>query len=144
MPGIGERIKERIGRKTIRPRNKPGKMLQKRVPSFAQSNFGEGTVAGAVTAGVAVVLEDVIGVPFGADTDVVDVEQDGTDLIYVVDVNAPAANMAQARAFMDATTGFTSYIMEEYDVQDAEVVAVRPLRDTYRVRVRVAGTDIEV
>lgn len=138
------RIKDRLGRRTFRLRNKPGEALQKRMPSLGQSNLGEGTLAGAITAGAAVIIEDTVGVPFGASADTYEVHREGEWVVYTVDVNAPSQNMAQARAFIDSTTGFTSFLMEEYNVDEAEVVKVRPLRDTYRVQVKIRGTNVEV
>lgn len=145
MPmSIRSRIKDRLGRRTFRLRNKPGEALQRRMPSLGDSNIGEGTLAGAITAGAAVVIEDTIGVPFGASADTYEVRREGEWVVYEVDVNAPSQNMAQARAFIDSTTGFTSFLMEEYNVEEAEVVKVRPLRDTYRVQVKVRGTDVQL
>jgi hypothetical protein len=143
---IGDRIKQRVSSRTFKLRNRPGEALQERMPSASKRNIGEGTLAGAITAGIAVVAEDTLGVPFGASADTYEVErltQNGDEwILYTVDVNAPSQNMAQARAFIDSSTGFLSYIVDEFDVEEADVVTVRPLRDTYRVKVKVKATEV--
>ena len=149
---VGERLKDALDREpfwrkaedrirnpTNRLRNAPGKQLRRRVPRFQKRNFGAGIGAGTVASGVAVILEDTVGVPFGADSDVQDVTPagDGSGNIYTVNVNAPTENMAKARAFIDAGTGFTSILTDALDVQDVEVLGTRMLRDTYQVKLKI-------
>jgi hypothetical protein len=135
---ILRKIEDRIDDKAHRFRNNTfSKPIEERVPEIPKRNFGGGIGAGFVEAGIAVVLEDVIGVPFGADTDVVGIEKTEEGMHYTVNVNAPLENMAKARAFIDSGTGFTGILTDVYDVRDVEVLKTRPLRDTYQVELMI-------
>lgn len=118
-------------------RNKPGTQLEEKIPDVPNRNFGGGLAIGGIEAGIAVVLEDTVGVPFGGSSDVVGVEAVEGGVKYTVNVNAPTQNMAQARAFIDSSTGFTSYLTDLYDVQDVELTKTRMLRDTYQVELLI-------
>jgi len=148
---VGERLKKRfdrepVWRKAANRASGPGHSLRSRVggsfgnriPSFENRNFGGGIGAGTVGAGLATVLEDVVGVPFGGSTDTVSIENnpDGS-ISYVVNVNSPTEDMAKVRGFIDAGTGFTSVLTDELDVQDVELVNTRVLRDTYQVKLKI-------
>lgn len=134
---IVKRVRDRASNRLSKMRNRPSNALQKRTPKMAKRTFGEGTVAGAATAGVAVILEDTLGVPFGGSADITNIEDRGGYTLYTVNVDAPARNMAQARAFIESTTGFTSYLTDEYDIENARVETTRFARDTYVVEVAV-------
>lgn len=134
---ITQRVSNRVSNRASQVRNRPSQRLQKRMPRLGQRNIGEGIGAGMVEAGVAVILEETLGLPFGASSDVTDVEPVEGGHIYTVNVNAPVENMAQARAFIDSTTGFSSVLVDTLDVQSVEVLNTRPLRDTYQIKIRV-------
>lgn len=133
------RVEKKLRKPTKRIRDAPGSTISRVAPTFQHRNFGGGTGAGAVGAAVGVILEDTVGLPFGADSDVMDVQpsqgSDGT--IYVVNVNAPTKNMAEARAFIDAGTGFTSLLTDVLDVEDVNVIDTRVLRDTYQITLKI-------
>lgn len=138
MPGqrIAE-LRRNIGEQTSQVRGKPAEVVENVAPELPDMNIGGGQGAGAVGAGILTLLEDTVGVPFGSSTDIVNIEEDGTDLIYTVDVNSPTENIAKARAAIDSGTGFTTYLTDEFDIDSAEVVSTRVMRDTYRVEVRI-------
>lgn len=147
---VGERLKRNFDREPIWRRleekvSNPGHNIRDQidrktsfVPRFRKRNFGGGVGAGAVTAGVITILEDVIGVPFGGSVDTIDVEpaEDGT--IYTVNVNAPTESSAKVRAFIDAGTGFTSLLTDTLDTRDVEVIGTRTFRDTYQVQIKIS------
>lgn len=147
---VGERVKDKIDREPFwrnlddkykdqihEMRNKPGEHISGKIPRFKHRNFGAGIGLGITEAGVATVLADVVGVPFGADADVSQTAETSEGLIYTVDVNAPTKNMAEARAFIDSGTGFTTILTEALNVQSTEIIKTRTLRDTYRVKILV-------
>lgn len=134
---IIRRIRNRAAEPFSRVRNKPGKAAQERLPKAEVRNIGGGEVVGALGAGLATVLEDTLGVPFGASVDIVNVEPTNDGDIYTVNVNSPTENIARARAILDSGTGFTSYLVDEFDIDEAEVLNKRFLRDTYQIEVRI-------
>lgn len=134
---IGKRVANRLGKRANKLRNRPGKFTQEKLPNPPNRNIRSSTVAGAAGAGLATVLEDVIGAPFGATVDITNVESGPDGDVYTVNVNSPTENIAEARAFMDSTTGFASYITDTYDIEEMEVLNKRPMRDTYQVKLRV-------
>lgn len=131
---IERRIDDRAHRFRINTFDKP---LQRRVPKIGQRNLGQGIGAGVVEAGIAIVLEETVGIPFGSDVEVVDTEGVEGGTLYTVNVDAPLENMARARGFFEATTGFTSLLTDVWMVENVEVLRTRPLRDTYQIEVMV-------
>lgn len=134
---IWRRIENRVDDKASNLRNRPSKRLQKEVPKVGQRNFGEGLGAGFVQAGIAKILKETVGIPLGSDTEIVDTEPVEGGVLYTVNVDGPIENMSKARAFIEATTGFTSILTDELNVQNTEVLKTRVLRDTYQVEVLV-------
>lgn len=134
---LGYRVKKRVGERANNLRNRPGKRMKERLPNPPHPNISSTTIAGSTAAGLATVLEDVIGAPFGATIDITNVEKGSDGDIYTVNVNAPTRNMAEARAFIDSTTGFTSYLTDVYEVESVEVLNKRPLRDTYQIKLKI-------
>lgn len=126
-----------MGSRAHRIRNRPGSRIKKRAPKFDKRNFGGGVGAGAVAAGVATLIEDTVGVPFGGSVDTLSVENVEDGQVYTVNVNAPTQNMAEARAFIDAGTGFTALLTDLLDVRDVEIQNTRVLRDTYEVKLKI-------
>lgn len=133
------RIEDRVSNPGHNVRNRVNSRLSGTVPRFENRNFGGGIGAGVVGAGVATVLEDVVGVPFGGSTDTLDVQpaDDGSGTIYTVNVNAPLENMAKARSFIDAGTGFTSVLTDTLQVENVELIGTRTFRDTYQVTLKI-------
>lgn len=139
MFGLADRAQDLASGRVSKMRNRPGQVLETVNPGFIEKRrFTGGKGAGAVGEAVVVALRDVIGVPFGASSDVIDISQaeDG-DYIYTVNVNAPTENMAEARALIDSGTGFSSFLTDKLDVESAEVIKTRVIRDTYQIQVKV-------
>lgn len=152
---VGERIQDRLGREPVWrrkedqlsrvPRNVRGKLndlLADRLPRYENRNLGSGVLAGTAQAGIADILEDVIGVPFGAETEMVDINNNATrngasGVEYTINVNSPTQTMAEARAFIESGTGYTSILTDLLHVEDVTLVKTRMLRDTYEVTVFV-------
>lgn len=148
---VGERVKKVIGDRpsVVRKaadrfdgpfserRNNIPERIARMTPDFQQRNLGDGFGIGYIAAGVAVIIEDTVGVPFGASSDTVNIERNGNVFTYTVDTNAPFPNMAKARAAIDAGTGFTGVFTERIEFQSFEKVKERPFRDTYRIKVRI-------
>lgn len=131
---VEDRLSERASTARQRVLNDP---LERRVPRVGQRNIGEGIGAGLIEAGIAVILEETLGVPFGASSDIVDTTPVDGGMVYTVNVNAPVENMAKARAFIDSTTGFLSILTDNYEIDNAEVLNTRMLRDTYQIELLV-------
>lgn len=139
-------LQNRVSRPASRARNTPGKLLktdlQERgfLPRTQKRNIGNGVAVGAIEAGIAVVLEQVIGFPLGASVDIIESEPiDETTERYTVNVNAPTMNMAEVRAFIDSSTGFTSLLTERFELQNTEVLRTRTVRDTYQVELLITS-----
>lgn len=143
MPNVLDRkppwrkLENRIGSAPRRLRNRPGDALRKRVPEFENRNFGAGVGVGIVEAGIALVLKETVGVPLGSDTEAVGAEVTEEGVIYTINVDAPFRNMAEARAFLESGTGFTSVLTDKIDVRETEILKTRVLRDTYQIDVLV-------
>lgn len=134
---VWRRVEDRIGGTARRIRNKPGQVLQRRFPQFPNRNFGGGVAVGTVEAGVALILEDTLGIPFGSDTEIVDSQAVSGGMKYIVNIDAPFENMARARAFLEANTGFTSLLTDLLKVENVDVVNTRTIRDTYQIEIVV-------
>jgi len=134
---LGVKVNNAVTSRTHKARQRPGKRLERRLPDFQNRNIGRGTAIGAVASGIAVILEDTVGVPFGASSDIVDSRSDGNATVYTVNVNAPTEHMAQARAMIDSTTGFSSFLTDKLDVENLEVEKTRIFRDTFQAEIRV-------
>jgi len=137
---LPRKLDRRFGDKFSDLRNRPGERMKGSFPKFQQRNIGGGVLVGAVEAAILVIIEDTIGVPFGSDADVVGVdavEETETGAVYTVNVNSPTQQIAEARAFIDSGTGFTTYLTDKLEVQNVEVLRTRTLRDTYQVDVLV-------
>jgi len=135
---ILDSVKDRVAEPFSRARNAPGERVARRLPEGRFLSWGRGEAVGAVNAGIAVILEDTLGIPFGATVDIVDVDPQEDGDVYTVNVNAPSKNIARARAFIDSSTGFTSYLVDEYEIEEAEVLNKRFIRDTHQIKVRIS------
>lgn len=134
---VWRKIEDRFANPGHKFRNIPGSRIRSRVPNFQNRNFGAGKGVGIVEAAIAVILSETVGVPFGADADVQSVEPAGNGTLYTVNVNAPTQNMAEARAFIDSGTGFTSILTDTLRVRNVELLDRRTLRDTYQIEVLI-------
>lgn len=134
---IWRKINDRIRDKSSNLRNTPGERLANSFPQFPNRNIGGGVAVGIVEAGVAIVLERTLGIPFGAETEISDVSTTNRGTVFTVNVNSPFENMARARAFIESGTGFTTLLTEEMNVQSVEVLKTRTLRDTYQIEILI-------
>lgn len=112
-------------------------VIERNTLQLENRNIGGGTAIGAASAAIAVVIEDTVGIPFGASSDIVGSRsvEGGTE--YTVNVNAPFRNMAEARATIDSSTGFTSFLTDKIDIENVEIQRTRIFRDTYQIDVLV-------
>lgn len=134
---IWRRVEEKVAGPFHNIRNKPGEVFQKRVPQFPNRNFGGGVTIGLVEAGIAIILEDTLGIPFGSETEAVGTRSTSQGTVYTVNVDAPTENMARAKAFLESNTGFTSILTDLFDVNEVEVLKTRTIRDTYQIEILV-------
>lgn len=134
---IFRRVEDRVDNRARKLRNRLDDPLERRVPKVENRNIGNGIGVGAIEAGIAKILDDTLGVPFGSDTEIVDAEPIDGGMKYYVNVDAPLRNMARMRGFFEAGTGFTSLLTDEVDVEDVDVVKTRVLRDTYQIVVNI-------
>lgn len=149
---VGERIRSTIDREPIwvraqnrvkgrasRVRNRPSDAIERTVPDLENRNIGGGTLAGTGMAGISVILQDTLGIPFGASSDIIDVEPVDDGQLYTVNVNAPTRVMADARATIDSTTGFTYLITDSVEIRSVEKLDERMVRDTWQIKLVVRG-----
>jgi len=134
---ILKKAQDRVSERVSSIRNRPGSRAEKVAPQFENRNLGGGVMTGAIAAGVATILEDTVGLPFGASVDIVNVEATEGGEIYTVNVNAPTENIAEARALIDSATGFTSYLTDTFSVESVDVLNHRIARDTYQIELKV-------
>lgn len=134
---IWRRAEDAVANRFSSARNRPGGVLQRRLPQFPNRNFGGAVGVGVVEAGIALILEDTLGIPFGSDTEVVDSEPISGGTRYTVNVDAPFENMAKARAFFEANTGFASLLTDLLQVDSVNTLKTRALRDTYQIEIVV-------
>lgn len=147
---VGERAKGVLEREPIRRkasrrvkdaaynvRSVPSEKIMENVPEFEERNMGGGLIIGTALAGIGVIIEDAVGVPFGASSDIIDTEPVDGGVRYTVNVNAPTRAMADSRAAIDSTTGFSSFITDGIEIEDIELMKKRFARDTYQVTLTV-------
>lgn len=145
---VGERIKDALDREPIwrkvenrfsntghRVRNIPGSKIRANIPGFQNRNFGEGKGIGFIEAAIQAIVQAYL--PLQADADVQSVSSTEGGTKYIVNVNASTEEMARARAFVDAGTGFTAILTDTLRVQNVEVIGTRTLRDTYQVELMI-------
>lgn len=137
MEPIWRKLEDRLEGPLHKLRNRPGTSIKKRFPQFENRNIGGGVAVGLVEAGVAVILEETVGIPFGSDVDTSGISKRPDGVVYTINVDAPTQNMAEARAFLDSGTGFTSILTDTLKVRDTEVLKTRAIRDTYQVEILV-------
>lgn len=134
---VWRKIEDRVDDRAHSLRNRPGKRVKRSIPSFENRNLGGGIAVGILEAAIAIILKDTLGVPFGSDTEAVGAEPTGDGVIYTINVDAPFENMAQARAFIESGTGFTSVLTDRINVSNVDVLKTRVLRDTYQIEILV-------
>lgn len=134
---IWRRIEDQFDDLMSEVRNAPGRRLEREFPQFENRNFGGGLAVGGVEAGIALILKETVGLPLGSDVEVVDSEPAEGGTIYTVNVDSPTENMAQAQAFLESGTGFTSYLTDLIKVESTSVLRTRTVRDTYQVEILV-------
>lgn len=108
-------------------------------PGFDNPNFDNGTLAGAITAGVAALASSYV--PVGADTEVVNVEETGKGMKYTVNVDAPLEAQARFRAMIESGSGYASFLTDQFDMGEPKAVRKRPARDTWQMDITVLEPD---
>lgn len=134
---IVRKITDKVGDRSNKLRNRVGKNARERLPRFGNRNIGEGTVIGTIEAGVATLLKDTVGIPFGSEVEIADISKSQGGTVYTVNVNAPFEDMAKMQAFFEANTGFTSLLTNKLNVESVDVLNTRLARDTYQIDILV-------
>lgn len=129
----------RLGRKL---RLKTESTIVTVTPTWETDRLKGGTLAGALTAGVAVLLDDY-ALPLGSETEIVDSETTNEGIVYTINVNSAFKNQARFKAMMESGTGFTSILVDDFDMKTEEVLKTRPARDTWQFEVLVEDEDPE-
>lgn len=106
-------------------------------PNWQNENIQPGTATGAIISAVALVTDDLIPIDVIAGTNISEVDQTEDGTVYEVNVDAPLEQQAKFEAMMEAGTGATSLLVDEFDVSEPEVLKKRPSRDTYQFTVKV-------
>lgn len=139
---LSRRVSDRVNAKAEaghEVRTYVGDRLVEVSPNFDNENFNKGTITGAFVSAIAAVVNEYV--PIAADTEIVDSEpvQDGTR--YTVNVDSPLESQARFRAMLESGTGWTSYLTDEFDMEDPQAIHKRPARDTWQVEVTVKEPD---
>jgi len=116
-------------------RNAPGKRIRSMVPEMKNRNIGGGVVVGSVGAAIVKVLKDYA--PIDASVNIVNTEDVNGGVEYTINVDSPFSNVAEAEAFFESASGFTSILTDKYNIEGVRVLKTRVLRDTYEVKVLV-------
>lgn len=145
---VGERIKDVMGDEPIlrriggriddrasNVRNRQSRRVQMATPSLDRRNLGDGMTVGIIGSAI----EDLIAtyVPIGSQTEIASVKSQGEGIVYTINTDSVTENMARAEAAMESGTGFTTFLTDNLDVENVEVLRTRPLRDSYQVEVYV-------
>lgn len=146
---VGERVKnvidrepfwrslgDRMAPRASRIRNRPGRRIEDTVPELNERNFGSGIGAGTIGAGIMKVVTQYA--PIGTEVEIADTEFRNGAVLYTVNVDAPFWNTARMQAFFESASGFTNLFTDLVEIQDAEVVRQRILKDTYQIQVLVS------
>lgn len=112
-------------------------------PTWQNENIQPGTLTGAIVAAIATTTDELVPVDILAETEISDVEKVDDGTIYEVNVDAPLEQQARFEAMMEAGTGVTSLVVDQFDVEDTDVLKKRPSRDTYQFTVKVKDTDAD-
>lgn len=148
---IGSRLKagERLSN-FINARTRAGRTLRlktesavvKVTPTWETDKIQGGTLVGALIAATSTVLDDY-AIPLGSETEIVDSEVTDKGVLYTVNVNSAFKNQARFKAMMESGTGFTSILVDDFDMQTEEVLKTRPARDTWQFEVLVEDEEPE-
>lgn len=131
------RVENKIDTRASNARNATSDRLARRMPEFEHRNIGDGFAVGVVQAAIGKILKDSLGLPFGSDAEITDVEARVEGTVYTLNVEAPTKNVAEVRSFFEAGAGFTSLLTDLLNVQRTEVLKQRVARDTYQVEILV-------
>jgi len=132
---IWRRVINKADKKASDIRNTPGKAIKNAAPKMKNRNIGGGVGIGMVGAAIVKVAKDYA--PVDTSVSIVNTEQAHNGTLYTVNVDSPLSNVAEAEAFFESASGFTSILTDEYNIQDVNVVKTRLVRDTYEVKVFV-------
>ncbi|EGQ44228.1 MAG: hypothetical protein J07AB43_02870 [Candidatus Nanosalina sp. J07AB43] len=142
---IGDRLsnfinaRTRLGRKL---RLKTESAVVTVTPTWETDRLKGGTLAGAILAATSTLLDDY-ALPLGSETEIVDSEVRDDGVLYTVNVNSSFKNQARFKSLMESGSGFTSILVDDFDVQTEEVLKTRPARDTWQFEVLVQDEDPE-
>lgn len=110
------------------------------VVQFPNENLEDGTGVAAIATAIVYAAEDYLPVRLGASvsvTNVSRVEGQPKTFDYTIDVNGALENQARLKAKITSGTGFTSLWSDKIEVKEMETLAERPVRDTYRYKIRI-------
>jgi hypothetical protein len=143
---VYERVKDQLNKRSEAGHNlrvTVGNKFVELTPDYDNDNINPGTATGAVVAAIAETTDEFIPVDILSETEIADVEPTSDGAIYTVNVDAPLPQQARFQAMMEAGTGFTSLVADEFDVSEPELLRKRPGRDTYQytVKVKEVGAD---
>ena len=131
------KVENVIDTRASNARNSTSDRLAKRMPEFDQRNIGDGFAVGVVQAAIGKVLKDTLGVPFGSDAEITDVNATVEGTVYTLNVEAPTKTVAEVRSFFEAGAGFTSILTDLLNVEETRIMKQRVMRDTYQVEILV-------
>lgn len=120
-----------------------GNKIVEITPNWDNENINPGTATGAVMAGLASIVDELY-VPISADTEVAEVERVDGGVRYLVNVDSGFEQQARFRAMMEAGSGYTSLITDDFDLSDADVLTKRPGRDTWQFEVVVKDENQDI
>jgi len=142
-PGKRLEIPERV-RKREKQLREPGSSFRQAISNASDAvpiqppneNISTNTFTGAVGTYLVYIAEDYLPVRLGADVSISNIDEVGDGRYkYEVNVNAPLEGQARFKAIMQAGTGATSLWVDEFTIDNFEVIKERPARDTYQYEI---------
>lgn len=143
---IYERIKDQVQKRSEAGHNLRvtiGNKFVEVTPDYDNDNINPGTATGAIVAAIAETTDEVVPVDILSETEIADVEPTSDGAIYTVNVDAPLPQQARFQAMMEAGSGFTSLVADDFNVGSPDVLKKRPGRDTYQYTVEVKDVNMD-
>lgn len=109
-------------------------------PTWENENISPGTLAGAIVAAISTTIDDFAPVDIASSAEIAGSEPIEGGARYTVNVDGVLPQQARFMAMIDAGTGFTSLITDEFSVNSAEPLRKRVGRTTWQFEVEVRDT----
>jgi len=138
--GLVEKIRQELDNRSEAGHNARvniGNTIVEVTPNFETDNISPGSMAGAILAVIAKQGNAIVPVDVLSETEIAAAEPKENSTVYTVNVDAALPQQAKFQAMMEAGTGFTSLITDEFDVGNSQSLRKRIGRTTWQYQVEV-------